>query len=410
MPLSELKIKAAKPREKAWKLTDGHGLYLEVMPSGSKYWRLKYRYLGKEKRLAIGVYPDTSLALARDKAAAARRLLAEGKDPSAEKQKARRTAILEAENTFEKLAREWFEKNLEKWTPKHAEAILYRLEKDVFSDIGNMPVREITPSRLLRTIQKIEARGAHELARRARGMCEQILAYGVATDRADQNPAHALRGTLAAFKRGHMAAIEIDEIPDFLQKLEKNDVRLYPQTRRATKLLMLTFVRTAELRFARWEEIDFDQAVWQIPAERMKMRRPHIVPLSRQALQLFREQQEETKGINTEWVFPNQVRPKNAMSEGTILGAIKRMGYKGRMTGHGFRALAMSTIKERLGYRHEVVDRQLAHAPRNKVDAAYDRAKFLNERIVMMQEWADYLDNVTRAESAERSVFRLRIA
>lgn len=408
MPLSELKIKAAKPREKAWKLTDGHGLYLEVMPSGSKYWRLKYRYLGKEKRLAVGVYPNTSLALAREKAGAARRLLAEGKDPSAEKQKARRAAILEAENTFEKLAREWFEQNQARWTPKHAKDILLRLEKDVFKDIGNMPVRDLTPARLLQTIRKIEARGAHELARRARGMCEQILAYGIVTDRADQNVATALRGTLAPFKRGHMAAIEIDEIPAFLQKLEKNDVRLYPQTRRATRLLMLTFVRTSELRFARWEEIDFDRTVWEIPAERMKMRRPHIVPLSEQALQLFREQQEDTKNVNTEWVFPNQVRPKKAMSEGTILGAIKRLGYKGRMTGHGFRALAMSTIKERLGYRHEVVDRQLAHAQRNKVDAAYDRAMFLNERTVMMQEWADYLDKAVIEKNAYPAL-RLKI-
>lgn len=394
MSLSELKCKAAKPKDKPWKLTDGQGLYLEVMPNGSKYWRLKYRFLNKEKRLAIGVYPDTSLAFAREKRDEARRLLAMDKDPSSEKQKARREAIMETQNTFEKLGREWYEKKKAKWTPKHAEDVIYRLEKDVFKDIGDMPVREITPSRLLQTIRKIEARGAHELARRARGMCEQILAYGVATDRADQNVALALRGTLEAFKRRHMPAIEIDEIPDFLQKLEKNDARLYPQTRRATKLLMLTFVRTGELRFAKWEEIDFDRSVWEIPAERMKMRCAHIVPLSKQSLQLFREQQEETKYINTEWVFPNQVRPKNAMSEGTILGAIKRLGYKGRMTGHGFRALAMSTIKERLGYRHEVVDRQLAHAQRNKIDAAYDRAKFLNERTVMMQQWADYLDGI----------------
>lgn len=408
MPLSELKCKSAKPKEKPWKLTDGQGLYLEIMPNGSKYWRLKYRFLGKEKRLAIGVYPGTSLALARQKRDIARELLALGKDPSKEKQRARKEAILETQNTFEKLGREWFENNKAKWTAKHAQDIIYRLEKDVFGDIGQMPVREITPSRLLQTIRKIEARGAHELARRARGMCEQILAYGIATDRADQNPAFALRGTLEAFKRRHMPAIDIDEIPAFLKKLEKNDVRLYPQTRRATKILMLTFVRTGELRFAKWDEIDFNRAVWEIPAERMKMRRPHIVPLSRQALELFKEQREDTKSINTEWVFPNQVRPKNPMSEGTILGAIKRIGYKGRMTGHGFRALAMSTIKERLGYRHEVIDRQLAHAQRNKIDAAYDRAKFLSERIIMMQQWANYLDDFS--QGIKESYPNLKIA
>jgi integrase len=294
MPLTEFKCKSALPAKKPQKLADGQGLYLEIMPSGSKYWRQKYRYLGKEKRLAIGVYPEISLADARQKRDEARKLLAAGKDPSAVKQQTRHNALLEAENTFEKLGREWFEKNKAKWTPKHAEAILYRLEKDVFKDIGHVPVKEITPSRLLNTIRKIEARGAHELARRARGMCEQILAYGVATDRADQNPAMALRGTLEAFKRRHMPAIEIDEIPAFLKKLEKNDVRLYSQTRRITKLLMLTFVRTGELRFAKWDEIVFDRAVWEIPAERMKMRRPHIVPLSRQALKLFLEQREET--------------------------------------------------------------------------------------------------------------------
>ncbi len=391
-PLTDKECVTAKAEERPYRLGDAHGLYLHVMPNGSKYWRLKYRHLGKEKKLAIGVYPLISLAEAREKRDEARKLIATGKDPSAVKQQNRHSAILEAQNTFEKLAREWFEKNQAKWTPKHAEAILYRLEKDVFKDIGHLPVREIRPSRLLATIRKIEDRGAHELARRARGMCEQIFAYGIGTEKADRNVAQDLRGLMKTFKRDHMKAIEIDEIPDFLKALDDPNLRIYPQTRRATKLLMLTFVRTSELRFAKWEEIDFERAVWEIPAERMKMRRPHTVPLSKQVIQLFKEQMEYTKGINTEWVFPNQVRPKDAMSEGTVLGAIKRMGYKGRMTGHGFRALAMSTIKERLGYRHEVVDRQLAHAQGNKIDRAYDRAKFLDERKNMMQEWSDYLE------------------
>ncbi|MFA7276257.1 MAG: integrase arm-type DNA-binding domain-containing protein [Pseudobdellovibrionaceae bacterium] len=406
MLLSEVKCKNAKPKEKAWKMSDGHGLYMEVQPSGSKYWRFKYRFLGKEKKLAIGVYPDTSLAMAREKRDEARRLLAMGKDPSKVKRENKLKALQEVENTFERLGREWFEKNKARWTPKHAQDIIYRLEKDVFKDIGKMPVREITPSRLLQTIRKIEARGAHELARRSRGMCEQIFAYGIGTEKADRNIAQDLRGTLEAFKRGHMPAIDTDEIPEFLDKLETNSARLYPQTIRATKLLMLTFVRTSELRHAKWEEFDFERAVWEIPGERMKMRKPHIVPLSTQTIALLKQQQEETKVINTDWVFPNQVRPRTPMSEGTVLGAIKRLGYKGRMTGHGFRALAMSTIKERLGYRHEVVDRQLAHAPRNKIDAAYDRAKFLDERKVMMQEWADYLDRVAKGEVVEFSKYK----
>ena len=395
MPLTDTECRALKPKIKAFKKSDGHGLYLEVMPNGAKYWRLKYRYLNKEKRLALGVYPEITIKDARERRSNARKLLDQGFDPSAIKRQARLDALAEAENTFEKLAREWFEKNKAKWTEKHGQAILYRLEKDVFKELGSMPVREITPSRLLQVLRKIESRKAHELARRTRGMCEQIFAYGIGTGKADRNIAQELRGTLEAFKRGHMAAIDIDALPKFLQRLDDPSVRIYPQTRRATKILMLTFVRTSELRGAKWREFDFDRAVWEIPAERMKMRRPHVVPLSRQVIQLLMQQREETAGIETEWVFPNQVRPREAMIECTILGALKRMVYKGEMTGHGFRALAMSTIKERLGYRHEVVDRQLAHVQRNKIDAAYDRAQFLDERKKMMQEYADYLDNLT---------------
>lgn len=406
MTLTDTECKSLKPGAKSYKKADGHGLYLEVMPNGAKYWRLKYRYLNKEKRLGLGVYPEISIKEARERRTEARKLLDQGKDPSVVRQQTRQNALMEAENTFEKLGREWYANKKAKWKDKHAADILYRLEKDVFKDIGHIPVREITPARLLQTIRKIEGRGAHELARRSRGMCEQIFAYGIGTGKADRNIAFDLRGTLAAFKRGHMAAIEPDDIPDFLKKLESPDLRIYPQTRRATKLLMLTFVRTGELRYAKWGEIDFERAIWDIPAERMKMGKPHMVPLSKQAIQLFKDQKEDTKGINTEWVFPNQVRPKDAMSEGTILGAIKRMGYKGQMTGHGFRALAMTTIKERLGWRHEVVDRQLAHAPRNKIDAAYDRTKFLDERVRMMQEWADYLDKPVSKNTVVHGNFR----
>lgn len=392
MPLTDTECKALKPSAKPYKKADGQGMYLEIMPNGSKYWRFRYRYFGKETRMALGVYPEVSLKDARERRAEARKLLADGKDPAAVKKQTRQDSMHEAENTFEKLAREWHDMNRAKWSEKHGEAILYRLEKDIFKDIGHMPVRQITPSMLLATIRKMEARGAHELARRARGVCEQIFAYGIGTEKADRNVALDLRGTLEAFKRGHFPALSAKHIPEFLQKLEQNTQRLYPQTRRATKLLMLTFVRTSELIHAKWNEFDMEAGEWNIPAERMKMRKPHTVPLSRQTIALLEEQRADTQGIETEWVFPSQVRPKDPMSTGTILGAIKRMGYRGEMTGHGFRALAMSTIKEELGYRHEVVDRQLAHAPRNKIDAAYDRAEFLTERTKMMQEWADYLD------------------
>lgn len=394
MKLTNTACNSAKPKEKPYKLADGGGMFLEVTPTGSKLWRLKYRYGGKEKLLSLGKYPQTTLAEARVKREQLKKVLSDGVDPSQYRMEQKQEQLLNAQNTFEPLAREWHQKNLAKWTDKHGADILCRLEKDVFPDIGHIPVKDLTAPRLLQTIRKMEERGAHELARRARGMCEQILAYGIGTGKAERNVAQDLRGTLEAFKRGHYAALDIDRIPEFLEKLEKNEARLFPQTIRATKILMLTFVRTSELINATWGEFDLKKAVWEIPAARMKMRRPHTVPLSKQVLELLNEQKEETKVFKTDWVFPSQVTPKKPMSNGTILGAIKRLGFRGEMTGHGFRALAMSTIKERLGYRHEVVDRQLAHGHRNSIDAAYDRSQFLRERKKMMQEWADYLDGV----------------
>jgi integrase len=382
----------AKPESKPYRLADGAGLYLEIMPNGSKYWRFKYRFAGKEKRLAFGVYPTISLAVARERREAARKQLTDSIDPAAIKRERKQRIALEAATTFELVGREWWENRRDGWSSGHAQDVLHRLEIDVFPRIGKRSVSQISPPELLACLRRIEDRGAMELARRARQVCGQIFSYAIATGRAITNPATSLVGALKAFKHGHFAAIEIDELPALLQALDRNDVRLYPLTRAATKLLMLTFVRTMELIGARWSEFNLDAAEWIIPAERMKMKRPHIVPLSRQALALLHEVHELTNW--SEWVFPNQISPRLHMSDGTILGALKRLGYKGRMTGHGFRALAMSTIKEKLGYRHEVVDRQLAHAPASKVDAAYDRAKFLDERRRMMQEWADYLARV----------------
>lgn len=373
-------------------MADGGGMYLEVMPTGSKYWRLKYRFQELEKRLALGVYPEISLADARNRREAARKQLAHGIDPSADKQEKKKAALLNAKNTFEALAREWHEKNIAKWTEKTAKDTLYRLETYVFPDIGKIPVRDLTAPRLLETIRKIEARPAFDIARRMRSVCEQVFAYGIGTGRADRNIAADLKGTLEAFKRGHFKAISTDQIPEFLAALKKNDARLFPQTIRATTLLMLTFVRTSELIQSTWDEIDLKKAVWEIPAERMKMRKPHTVPLSRQAIEILQEQREHTRLFNTNYVFPSQIEPRKPMSNGTILGAIKRLGYGGKMTGHGFRKLAMSTIKERLGYRHEVPDRQLAHGHRDALAAAYDDSQFLEERTKMMQEWVDYLD------------------
>lgn len=391
-PLTNGQCLNAKPKEKPYKLADGEGMYLEVATSGGKYWRLKYRFNGKEKRLSLGTYPLVSLAEVREKRLNARKALAAGRDPSEEKQEQKRQARLNAANTFETVAREWYEHSKGARSAKHALGLLRRLEVDMFPEIGHRPIADITARQVLDALRKIEDRGAHEVARRTRQITGQVFRYAIITDRAERNPVTDLQGALRPFKSGHYAALEADDLPEFLAAMERNDNRLFMPTRCATRLLMLTFVRTGELIQAKWNEFNFDRAEWMIPAERMKMRRPHIVPLSRQALALLQEMKSLTG--RWEWVFPNQAHPKTHMSNATILRALERMGYKSRMTGHGFRALAMSTIKERLGYRHEVVDRQLAHLPRSKVDAAYDRAQFLDERRKMMQDWADYLDGL----------------
>ncbi|MBU6297977.1 MAG: integrase arm-type DNA-binding domain-containing protein [Alphaproteobacteria bacterium] len=391
MPLTDSACKSARPKPKAYKRADIHGLYLHVAPNGSRYWRLKYRFLGKERVLALGVYPEVSLAEAREKRAVARKLLADGIDPSSAKRETKQRAILNATNTFEAVAREWHEHNLERWTPAYAKEILHRLEMDIFPVIGRRPVADITPLILLDALRKIERRGAHEMAHRATQYCGQIFRYAVVTGRVERNPTTDLKGALKPVRHSHFAALEPKDLPGFLQALERNEARLFNQTRLAIQLMMLTFVRTGELIKATWKEFDLDGAEWSIPAERMKMGKPHLVPLSRQAVAVIR-QLHQMKTPASDWVFSSLSKPRQHMSNNTILKALERMGYKGRMTGHGFRALAMTTIKENLRFPHEVVDRQLAHAPRNAVDAAYDRTKFIDERRRMMQAWADYLD------------------
>jgi integrase len=392
MKLTHIQIKQAQPGIRPYKLSDGKGLYLLVNPNGSKWWRYKYRFSGKEKLKSIGVYPDVSLAEAREERDKLRKLILGGQDPVEKERKDKFEQKLKDGQTFELVAREWHTQRYDGWTSRHAANILTRLEADVFPVIGRKPISSLTPPIVLDCIRKIEDRGAHEMARRAMQMCSQVLRYGVATGRIERDVTTDLRGALKHFKRGHYNSIGSDELPQFLRLLEENKPRLFRQTVIATKLLMLTFVRTSELIEARWSEIDFDKEQWIIPAERMKMGKSHVVPLSRQAMELFKEQHERSK--KSEYVFPSIPRPKKPMSNGTILGALKRLGYKGKMTGHGFRSLALTALKEKLGYAHEIADRQLAHVPSNRVDAAYDRAQFLSQRKVMMQDWADYIDKL----------------
>ncbi len=393
MPLTDTTCRNLKPKDKIYRKADSGGLYLEISPSGGRYWRFKYRFMGKENRLSLGVYPSVSLAKAREKRDEAKKQLATGQNPSQIKKDQKRLAILNAETTFESVAIEWHEARQEKWTTTHAQNIIHRLRTDIFSQIGHRPIADISAPELLAAIRKIEARGAFDIAHRALQNCGPVFRYAIATGRCEKNPAADLVGALKQTKHGHFAAIDADELPTFLKALENNDARLYPLTRFAIRLIMLTFVRTNELIGAKWSEFNFDAKEWLIPADRMKMRRAHLVPLSQQAIIILQELM-RFRGPSA-WVFPNIAHPQKHMSNNTILRAIDRLGYKGRMTGHGFRSLAMSALKEKLGYRHEVVDRQLAHAPQNKLDAAYDRAQFLPVRRKMMQNWADYLDNCT---------------
>lgn len=400
VPLTDIQPRTAKPKDKPYKLADGGGLYLLINTDGAKYWRMDYRLGGLRRTLAFGKYPQVSLAEAREKRTQARKLIDQGTDPSQAKrldkaEKARATA-----NTFEAIAREWHENKVDSWQPKTAANVLHRLEKDVFPLIGKYPIAEIKAPLVLDMLRQIEKRGAIEMAKRQAQVCGQIFRYAVATGIAEYDPVPSLRGALKPAAKGHHAAITPDDLPDFIRTLEKNEVHMFTPTRILVRLMMLVFVRTSELTETPWEEIDLENEEWVIPWQRMKMGKRKINPrkvdhhvfLPRQGWDLLRELYTVTGG--NKYLFPNRNDHERPASNWGILAALKRMGYSGKMTGHGFRSLAMGVIKERLGYRHEVVDRQLAHQSGDTYGEAYDRAQFKEERKIMMQQYADYLDSV----------------
>jgi integrase len=377
MPLTDTAVKNAKPAEKTIKLFDGNGLYLEVSPSGGKWWRLKYRLGGKEKRLSLGTYPDTSLKAARERRETARALIAQGLDPSEERKATKARQAAAADDSFEVIAREWWKNWATTRTAKHADQVLRRLEADVFPAIGALPVDKIKAPMLLALAKKVEARGANDLARRAYQVAGQVLRYAVGHGFIDHNPA-------ASVRPGDVLKPKV--VPELLRRIDAYDG--HPRTRLAIQLMALTFVRTSELIGARWDEFDLDAKQWRIPAERMKMKSPHIVPLSKQSLALL---QTLKPLCNGNLLFPGERDHEKPMSNNTILYALYRMGYHSRMTGHGFRGVA-STILHELGHRHDLIELQLAHQERNKVSAAYNHATYLPQRTVMMQAWADHLD------------------
>lgn len=403
MVLSDIQIRNAKARAKQYKLSDGGGLYLLVTPDGRKYWRLKYRFLGKEKLLALGVYPDVKAAKAREDRDAAKRLLKEHQDPTTVRKQRRHAAKEASENTFEAITREWVEQRRHQWVPSHAARVLNSLENEIFPALGFRPISEITAPELLGTLRKVEARGALETAQRVLQRCDAIFRYGVVTGRCERSPAADLKGALKTPKHENRAALSAADLPDFLRKLDAYDGHLL--TRLALNLQALTFVRPGELRGAEWSEIDLEAAEWRIPAERMKMRAPHIVPLSRQAVAAL-EQLRQLSGRGR-FVFPNQTKSGAPISENTVLYALYRLGYHSRATGHGFRATA-STILNEQGWRADAIERQLAHKERNKVRAAYHRSEYLEERRQMMQAWADYLD-MLKARGKVKGIKRVAV-
>lgn len=391
MPLTDPACRNAKcPEGRAReRYADSGGLYLEVLPSGSKSWKWKYRFAGKEKRLSLGVYPGVSLAQARRDRDKARDLLKGGSDPVQAKKDAKIAARVALEMNFEAVARSWHEHWKGPKSSRHADYVIRRLELDVFPEMGRKPIAEITAPQLLAMAKKIEARGALDIARRAWQTCGQVFEYALAHGVIERNPAKDVRpgAALKPRKKGHFARLDAKELPELLRKIE-----VYPgtpYTRQGMKLMALTFVRTGELIAARWEEFDLDAAEWRIPAERMKMRTPHIVPLSTQAVDVLRSLH-ELRGASG-LLFPGERDHEKPMSNGAILGALKRMGYAGRMTGHGFRGIA-STMLHEMGFDHAHIELQLAHQERDEVSAAYNFATYLPQRRVMLQRWADHLD------------------
>jgi len=388
--LTDTKIRQAKPAEKPYKLFDGGGLFLLVQPSGSKLWRLKYRFGDKEKLFAIGSYDKgVSLRKAREERDKARTQLVDGIDPSAAKKEEKQTKRAQEINTFNAIALDWVDTYGARWTDSHRHRVLASLEADVFRALGDLPVTEITPPMVLDVIRAVESRGALDVASRVLQRTSSVFRFAIQTGRATYNPAAEMKGVLKTRKVEHRSAIPAGELAAFLKKLHSYSGD--PVTKLALRLIVLTFVRTRELRGAGWEEFDFDLKEWRIPEERMKMRSPHIVPLSSQALAIIEELNPLTGHFDL--LFPSQRDQRKPISENTLLYALYRLGYHKRATVHGFRALA-STILNENGFRLDVIERQLAHVERNKVRAAYHRSEYLEERRKMMDWWGTYIESV----------------
>jgi len=390
-PLSETKVRNSKPQENAYKLFDGGGLFLFVTPSGGRLWHFKYRFDTKEKKLSLGTYPEISLADARMRREEARRQIAHGIDPGALRKAQKQAQTAEAE-IFEVIAREWHTKFTPTWTPGHSSDIKGRMERDLFPWIGKRPISEIKAHELLSVLRRVEDRGALESAHRVRIIAGQVFRYAIATGRGERDPSVDLKGALPQPGEKHHAAItDPKAVAPLLRDIDGYQGHFVVKC--ALKLAPLLFVRPGELRHAEWKEIDLDEAIWNIPASKMKMKEPHLVPLSAQAVEILRELQPLTG--TGRYVFPSTRSITKPMSENTMNAALRYMGYtKETMTGHGFRAMARTILDEVLQVRPDFIEHQLAHAVRDPNGRAYNRTAHLAERKKMMQTWADYLDGL----------------
>lgn len=389
MALTDVKVKTAKPKDKPYKLTDGGGMYLLINANGSKYWRMKYRFASKEKMLSIGVYPDVSLADAREKRSEARKIIAAGGDPGEVKKEEKIAQQMSQKNTFEAIAREWHQTKADRWSLRYRDEIIDTFEKDIFPHTGRRPIVDIKPMNWLEILRRLEKRGALEKMRKVRQRCNEVYRYAIVTGRAEYNPVSDLATALATPKKTHFPFLTVEELPHFLKDLAGYTGSVITKT--ATQIIMLTGVRTQELRFARWEDIDFEKKLWEIPAEVMKMKRPHIVPLSEQVIVLFK--QLEPISRHHPLVFIGRNDPRKPMSKESINQVIELLGYKGRLTGHGFRH-TMSTILHEEGFNSEWIETQLAHVDKNVMRGAYNHAQYLDGRREMMQWYADYISGL----------------
>ncbi|WGL57008.1 tyrosine-type recombinase/integrase [Kluyvera intermedia] len=400
MPLTDLEIRRSKPREKPYTLNDGSGLSLLIEPNGSKGWRFRYRFDGKPKMLSLGTYPLVSLTDARQKRDEAKKLVASGINPSDVRKRDKQERQNEIGNTFEAIAREWYEKRTDRWSAGYAEEMMKTFETDVFPFIGGRPIAEIKPMELMGVLSRLDERGATEKLRKVRQRCGEVWRYAIVTGRAEYNPAPDLVSAFVPHKKEHYAFLKHEELPEFFRTLNTYSGSIVVKL--AMRLQVLTGLRPGELRQGEWAEIDFEKRLWEVPPSRMKKRRPHCVPLSAQAIAIL-EQLKPITG-HYQFIFPGRIHHSKPMSEMAMNVLIRRIGYAGRVTGHGFRH-TMSTILHEQGYNTAWIETQLAHVDKNSIRGTYNHAQYLDGRREMLQWYADYMDALEHHENVVHGRF-----